>query len=829
MKTEAKVEFKVNISVFIEDESNDEVNLVGDANIGFEFLNKKSFHREVFDILSSKYTNVKIEDTGTQDGDIIDYSFTATEVSSGKSIKGTATLSIEDEVMDLINKATKASTEEVTKKISEFFSDKETSEVYDLASDINSDGDTDIDLNHAERYELVEFIADHVNGLIKNKLCKSVEEFLTEYEEGAKTIYDRSEALFPEGQTTNNDGKGTAKTHNKNGGFFAQVHLGYDITLDEAANLFAEAEALVSKKLNVNVEVAAAILDLHMGTRLSTELQNHTTQWDINSLVKALPKAFEKMEGVFKQVLHSEITDIEAYIANQTEASTDYEGSSTAVTKNELYGFYGTVKSAFDLNNKDAAKLFAEAEKILSTKLSVSKEIAGAVLDFKDGKWLAEEATHFANSDSSFEEMVAAVDKAADKMLKGLKKLVKEDMDALEEYLSTTASKKPRYNINVDDDEAEASKYGDVKGQEPAEKDIQRIKDLETKAKGDESKMLKLAQNMANTLGGSPDSMDKAIRRAKACEIVYKGDLGKKLAKVFMDTAVNQKAAASNEVKVWFKKDKDSKWELFDGTITDDLIVEKHIKGKRLKESNKWFDVWVTNNVNDVLKANEEVTASVSEATKSEMYKGWKITAQKKRGTDKYFYKITGINFSRTQGSGFTDTPEEAVKLAKKEVDTSMSKSEVSLADNSISKETLDKIKKDTKIESMVKDLAAKEKELKKVRPIIDELYNKVLKEYNILEKDGSKITDHKYVYRADKKQEADVSKFFKECNDEALKLYPETKKEYCPALVIESAVVSLQNQIIESLENYYPFLKGKYISSDVRKDLLEIHKKLFA
>lgn len=100
---------------------------------------------------------------------------------------------------------------------------------------------------------------------------------------------------------------------------------------------------------------------------------------------------------------------------------------------------------------------------------------------------------------------------------------------------------------NEDDDDyddesennAEASaslaKYGDVKGQEPGEKDIQRIKDLQTKAKGDEAKMLKLAQNMANTLGVSPDSVDKAIRRAKAAELVYPGALGKKIAKVFMD------------------------------------------------------------------------------------------------------------------------------------------------------------------------------------------------------------------------------------------------------------------------------------------------------
>jgi hypothetical protein len=76
--------------------------------------------------------------------------------------------------------------------------------------------------------------------------------------------------------------------------------------------------------------------------------------------------------------------------------------------------------------------------------------------------------------------------------------------------------------------------------------------------------------------------------------------------------------------------------------------------------------------VNDL--PSKSAKANVAEAMKPESYKGWKITVQKKRGTDKYAYKISGLNFSRSQNSGFTDTAEEAMKLAKKEVDTSMSK-----------------------------------------------------------------------------------------------------------------------------------------------------------
>ncbi len=70
------------------------------------------------------------------------------------------------------------------------------------------------------------------------------------------------------------------------------------------------------------------------------------------------------------------------------------------------------------------------------------------------------------------------------------------------------------------------SGYGDVKGLEPGDKDIKRIEDLRDKADGDEIKMHKLAQNMANTFKNA-NSYEKCIRRAKAAEVLELGGVAK--------------------------------------------------------------------------------------------------------------------------------------------------------------------------------------------------------------------------------------------------------------------------------------------------------------
>ncbi len=774
-KTQAKVDVNVRITCHMEAEDREGMDPIGEhIRIGFSEFNKKKFHEAVHSILANWYTDIKIADKGFQDNSRVDYDVTAIENATKEKVHGIASLEIEEDVLTAIK--------------------------------------------------------------------------------------DAATANYPEGQTVNNSGKGVAEGPSSDDG--------------DGSPKSGDTVYFMGNEYKVDKYKGGTVFLKSLNGSL-VELATNSSQW-----------------------------------SNIVDGWQNNWGESEAETHNELHGFYDTTKRALDLNDKEATKLFAEAEKILAKKLGVSEQIAGAILDFKDGRYLAEEMTYLVDSKSSMKDLVAACDKATDKILKNLQKLVKNNMEDLEEYVSAVASymaeakvytpeqqelfskvsntfnrlnmggqgdtsetvnfkngqlkilkkdgkvmleykgamlplenpaaleehleenldyymnkinkgyqaeasrhfnkeelaslkelkkeldklerkdkiisdlnigRSPKVteklsaeaetinlrikeiNKKIDDMHIAISKFGDVKGQEPAEKDIQRIKDLKDKAKGDEAKMLKLAQNMANTLGVSPDSVDKAVRRAKACEMVYPGPLGKKLAKVFMDIAVNQKAAASSEVKVWFKKDEGSKWELFDGTITDDLIVEKHIKGKHLKEENNWFDVWVTNNVNEVLKANE----------------------------------ATG---------------------------------QVSLADNSISKETLEVIKKDAELKSLIKDLAKAGKEVDKIRPVIDDLYNKILNKYEIIDgRSGKKITDHELTYKANPESQEELQKFYKECNDEALKLYPNTKKEHCPALTAEHKVISLENQIIEKLEAYYPFLKDRYLSSDLRKELLSIHKKLFA
>ena len=77
----------------------------------------------------------------------------------------------------------------------------------------------------------------------------------------------------------------------------------------------------------------------------------------------------------------------------------------------------------------------------------------------------------------------------------------------------------------------------DIRGTEPGEKDITRLEDIKRKAGNDPNKAIQLVQNMANAIGrgGGMDSREKAMRRARAAEIVFKGEFGKMLAKIFRD------------------------------------------------------------------------------------------------------------------------------------------------------------------------------------------------------------------------------------------------------------------------------------------------------
>ena len=79
----------------------------------------------------------------------------------------------------------------------------------------------------------------------------------------------------------------------------------------------------------------------------------------------------------------------------------------------------------------------------------------------------------------------------------------------------------------------------DVRGTDPAEKDMVRLQDIKTKAGGDPNKAIQLVRNMANAIGrgSSGDSREKAERRAKAAEKVFSGEFGKMLANIFREVA----------------------------------------------------------------------------------------------------------------------------------------------------------------------------------------------------------------------------------------------------------------------------------------------------
>lgn len=92
----------------------------------------------------------------------------------------------------------------------------------------------------------------------------------------------------------------------------------------------------------------------------------------------------------------------------------------------------------------------------------------------------------------------------------------------------------------------EALGYGDIKGTKPGDKDYDRMWDIMKKSKGDDGKALALVQKMANAIarGSGSSSSDKAFRRAEAAMFVFKGKLGRQMAKIFMDAISGEQRSA---------------------------------------------------------------------------------------------------------------------------------------------------------------------------------------------------------------------------------------------------------------------------------------------
>ena len=73
----------------------------------------------------------------------------------------------------------------------------------------------------------------------------------------------------------------------------------------------------------------------------------------------------------------------------------------------------------------------------------------------------------------------------------------------------------------------------DSKGEQPGEKDIQRIRDMKKKAGDDMGKLKQLAFNMAKAI----TDKDKAVRRAAAADQILKGKEADIVAETFLARA----------------------------------------------------------------------------------------------------------------------------------------------------------------------------------------------------------------------------------------------------------------------------------------------------
>jgi len=86
--------------------------------------------------------------------------------------------------------------------------------------------------------------------------------------------------------------------------------------------------------------------------------------------------------------------------------------------------------------------------------------------------------------------------------------------------------------LTLADEEFQGAAYGlgDIKGVEPGAKDTARMRDIITKSKGDESKMMNLVKRMAKTI----TKIDKAQRRAAAAMMVMPAAIAQKAAQEFL-------------------------------------------------------------------------------------------------------------------------------------------------------------------------------------------------------------------------------------------------------------------------------------------------------
>lgn len=146
--------------------------------------------------------------------------------------------------------------------------------------------------------------------------------------------------------------------------------------------------------------------------------------------------------------------------------------------------------------------------------------------------------------------------------------IVPADLVEIEKQMQKLAAQ-GKSHAGLDEDISEAGGFAvnrrgrklyDTKGDEAGEKDIQRMRDLKSKAAGNEDKAIRLAEQMAKLI----QDAEKALRRADAAETIFDGTLGKRIANIFKKQAkslavVIESGSIDSKVMTAFFKIKDIK------------------------------------------------------------------------------------------------------------------------------------------------------------------------------------------------------------------------------------------------------------------------------
>lgn len=603
------IEARVKLTVWLFNDAGEDLDKIGESQyIGFAEFDKKKMYEVVHSVLSNAYEDLIIDSKPSRnDNSDLDYDFSATISGSGTKIMGLITLEIEEKLIDKVKNAANAA---ISGSIgldsgSDFF--------YDFKDFMKSVGITFIEdiMNEEGASDFCSgYFVPSSNGSKANKIVESYKKKIKELESKEKLTEEEEKEYEHTGRNVVND------LDSLNGFWFGVDYKHID---KKDVNTLRKPLAKLGIKMTIKGD---SVIFSNESTALFPEGQKVNNSGkgvagagrmkDIDSDIR---EAFKDVEAEDIRDLCEDIVPINTYDPDINQAEKDellnivIEHVFSLLKDGSIKTVSEFLKEVKESDNYNLGKI-----KIDEATASISPKIDTMGKDFEKAvKKAGKNPTTF--SWSKTKKAINKLDVSDLDHIVNVELMSEISGDLLDNFPEVVKYIENAYEEAMEaEDTAEGSKYGDVKGQEPADKDIQRIKDLETKAKGDEAKMLKLAQNMANTLGVSPDSVDKAIRRAKACEIVYKGELGEKMAKIFMDIVVNQKSVAN---KAMGKLDKDKVSKLLTTAWNNLVDLKAHLSTnkddtyvnveKSQKELYPVMDKFVHSKVESVAETKNEI------------------------------------------------------------------------------------------------------------------------------------------------------------------------------------------------------------------------------